>query len=187
MSKKIVKLAVIRKNDADPCPFGLSIPFGCDNAGEVIDNMAPIDILGPESTSEEKAEIIQANNHLLKWKSPGQPCKYAGQILENKEAVECNWDTEAAGDTQHATLRGSPLYYKHFSGVGLDGLYSYPLGYYTDNSIDRGMYYGMYSIESISSQDTDVIGKEAEDLDKSANKSEYMKKSLYSKGKNESR
>lgn len=173
--KKIVKLAVIRKNEVDSCPFGLSIPDGCKNAGEAIDKMAPVDILGPTSSPEEQAEIAKANNHILKWKGSGQPCKYAGQILEGKQAVECNWDTEAAGDTQHATLRGSPFYYKHFSGIGLDGLYSYPLGYYSDNSIDRGMYYGMYSLEGISSNESDEIVKDAEDSDKPANKSEYIK------------
>ena len=79
--------------------------------------------------------------------------------------VECNWNANDAGQHQDGVLVGSPFYYKHFSGIGLDGLYSYPLGYYTDNSIDRGMYYGMYSLE-------DIAGELEDDLIKKANNTE---------------
>lgn len=152
MSKKIVKLAMIRKDNEDACPFGLSIPFGCKSAGELVDKMAPITVMGEDSTEEEKQSIIAANNHLLKWKSPGTPCKYADKIIGSKDAVECDWGTNTAGEAGGAALEGSPWYYKHFSGIGLDGLYSYPLGYFSDDSIDRGMYTGMFSIESVASK-----------------------------------
>jgi hypothetical protein len=167
MNKRpIIKLSVIRKDDAAPCdtcPFGLPIPFGCENAGEAIDKMAPLKIMGPDTSPEESAAIAQANNHLLKWKGSGQ-CKYAAKIIEGKDAVDCSFETEAAGETGNAAFEGTPWYYKHFSGVGMDGLYSYPLGYFSDNSIDRGMYYGMFSIESISSEDEPDIVKDAEEL-----------------------
>jgi hypothetical protein len=149
MSKKIVKLAMIRKENEDACPFGLPILLGCKNVGDLIDKMAPINVMGEDSSEEEKQAIITANNHLLNWKSPGAPCKYADKIIGNKEAVECDWGTNTAGEAGGTALEGSPWYYKHFSGIGLDGLYSYPLGYFSDNSIDRGMYTGMFSIESV--------------------------------------
>ena len=163
--KKIVKLAVIRSNGEDACPFGLPIPFGCRQAGKLISRMAPLDILGEDAEEEEKAEIASANQRLLMWmlsEEAGGRCPFAGKLFKDKDTVECNWDTNVSGPEGPA-LKGSPFYYRHFSGIGLDGLYSYPLGYYTDNSIDRGMYYGMYSIESPGSEEFDLI-KTAEQL-----------------------
>lgn len=168
MAHKLRSLAMIRKNEADPCPFGLDIPIACNTVGDLIDKMAPLEILGPDASSEEKDEIIEANKRLLRWQGPGMRCKYAGRILEpHTKAVECNWGEEDAGD-QEAALVGSPNYSKQFSGIGLDGLYTIPLGYYTDNSIDRGFYYGQYSIESIA-QDEDNSEAKTEE---SANKAE---------------
>ncbi|KKN74483.1 hypothetical protein LCGC14_0390000 [marine sediment metagenome] len=152
--KKIVKLAVIRSNDDTPCPFGLSIPYACRSAGELITQMAPVDVL-EDMTEEEKALIEKANKHLLMWKNPETRCIYAGKLFKDNDVVECNWLASDAGTSQRGALVGSPFYYKHYSGIGLDGLYSYPLGYYTDNSIDRGMYYGMYSLESAGSKEDD--------------------------------
>lgn len=160
--KKIVKLAVIRSDGDTPCPFGLSIPFACKSAGELIKNMAPVDVM-EDMSEEEKASIAKANKHLLRWKNPESRCFYAGVIFKDKGVVECNWMASDAGTTQQGALVGSPFYYKHYSGIGLDGLYSYPLGYYTDNSIDRGMYYGMYSIESTGESGQENIKKEADE------------------------
>ena len=162
MTKKIKKLAVIRSNEEHSCPFGLSIPYGCKCVGELIVHMAPLEIL-EDMSDEEKAEIARANKHLLMWKSPELRCIYAGKLFKDKEVVECNWNANDEGTSQRGALVGSPFYYKHFSGIGLDGLYSYPLGYYTDNSIDRGMYYGMYSIESTGESDDRGIKKESDD------------------------
>lgn len=153
MSKKI-KLAVIRSEGELLCPFGLQIPLACKMAGELIKQMAPLDIL-EDMSNEEKEEIARANNHLLMWKNPKERCAYAGKLFDNKDAVECNWNANDEGISQRGVLVGSPFYYKQFSGIGLDGLFSYPLGYYTDNSIDRGMYYGMYSLESSGSAAND--------------------------------
>ncbi len=149
--KKLVKLAVIRSNDNTSCPFGLSIPFACSTVGDLITRMAPMDVL-EDMSEKEKALIVKANKHLLMWKNPEARCLYAGKLFKDRGVVECNWLAGDAGTTQRGALVGSPFYYKHYSGIGLDGLYSYPLGYYTDNSIDRGMYYGFYSIESTGSK-----------------------------------
>lgn len=170
MAKKIVKLAVIKK--CGECPFGLSIPKACAKVGKSIQQMAHLDIL-PDIGPEEKDEIAKANQHIYDWKADGTPCPFAGKLLPDKAAVECNWDSTAPGEAVGGSLVGSPFYYKHFSGIGLDGLYSYPLGYYTDNSIDRGMYQGMYSIESI-----------AQIKSETTNNSEYIRKSVFSKRTN---
>lgn len=154
MTKKIHKLAVIRSNTTEACPFGLPISYACKSVGELIYKMAPLDMLGPDSSDEEKQEIAEANKHLLRWKASGQRCPFAGKLFEERpKVVECSW-----GDNAHETgggaLKGSPFFWRMFSGTGLDGLYTYPLGYYTDNSIDRGLYYGPFSIESIAEDTT---------------------------------
>ncbi len=152
MVKKIVKLAIIRKNEADPCPFSLDIPFACQQAGDLVTRMSPITTDDPEALA-----IATSNQHLFLWKRPGTRCQFAGKILEPKtQAVECDWGSTAPGESNGSAIVGSPWYTKHFSGVGLDGVYTFPLGYYADNSIDRGMYYGMYSIESIASVEDDT-------------------------------
>ena|ERR1700748_25436 len=153
MAKKLVKLAIIRKDNEDGCPFGLPITMGCQNAGELVDKMAPINVMGEDSTDEEKQAIKIANNHLLNWQSLGTTCKYSSKIIESKEAVECEFGEDSIDHDTGGALNGSPWYYKHFSGIGIDGLYSYPLGYFSDDSIDRGMYNGMYSIESIANEE----------------------------------
>ena len=163
MKRKIIKLAIIRSDDSEPCPFGLSIPFGCKNAGNIIRKMAPLDILGDDTEEEEQAEIAEANNHLLRWKNPQMRCRYAGKVFPKNDVVECNWDTNTMGVQEQGVLRGSPFFYRHFSGIGLDGVFTYPLGYYTDNSIDRGMYQGMYSIESTGQIKNDHIKKDMDD------------------------
>ena len=156
MNKKLLKLAVIRSDGEEGCPFGLPIPYGCKRAGKIIARMAPLDALGEDSSDEERAAIAKANRHLLMWdkSEDGGRCAFAGKIFKDKNAVECGWD--AHGIPGGSGLRGSPFYYRHFSGTGLDGLYVYPLGYYTDNSIDRGMYYGMYSLESSGEEEIDL-------------------------------
>lgn len=159
--KKIVRLAVIRSDNVIPCPFGLTVPYACKTVGELIHKMGPINILGPDSSKDEIAEIAEANNHLLRWKSTGQRCPYAGKLFPDKDVVECNWESNAPGAQSGGSLMGSPFFYKHFSGTGLDGLYSYPMGYYTDNSIDRGLYYGMYSVESTGTQQIEEITKDS--------------------------
>lgn len=162
--KRIVKLAVIRSDKQDPCPFGLSIPFGCKNAGDTITKMAPLNLISDASPAETEA-IAKANSNLLMWKAPMERCKYAGKLIDNKDVVECNWDENTMGTQEGGALMGSPFYYRHFSGTGLDGLYSYPLGYYTDNSIDRGLYYGSYSYES-TGQENFALKKDSNEEEK---------------------
>lgn len=152
MSKKIVKLAVIRKDDADPCPFGLSIPFGCKNAGNIIDKMAPLEMAGPDATDEERQKIAKANKKLFTWRLMESaeepiPCKYASSIMDNQDAVSCNY-TDTAPGVGDVPLLGSPFYSRVMSGIALDGLYSVPVGYYADYNISRNLFYGIYSIQA---------------------------------------
>ena len=153
--KKIIKLAVIRKDSSDPCPFGLKITNGCKNAGELISRMAPTDSLGEDTTSKEKKAIIKANRRLYMWKNKGERCVYAGKIMKENGAVECNFRSNAPGISERGLL-GAPFYSKVYNNVGLDGMYSYPLGYYADNNISRNLYYGIYSLLGNDCSDGDI-------------------------------
>ena len=165
MTKKVVKLAVIRKEDADPCPFGLSIPFGCKHAGETIDKMAPLSIAGEDATLEEREKIAKANKKFYTWQlmnstEKPKPCKYAASIMDNQGAVDCNYSDTAPG-VKGAPILGSPFYSRVMSGVGLDGLYSVPLGYYADFNISRNLYYGIYSIQANANPELVKVAREA--------------------------
>ncbi len=132
------KLAMLRENSIAPCPFGLSIPTACKEAGDVIKTLSLLELGG----NAEK------NKSLVKNNSDKKECFYANKIIEgDNQFVEC----EAPFDVQpgsHFPV-GSPRYYKPMGGSGNEGLNTVPLGYYNDNSLDRGYYYGMYSVESI--------------------------------------
>lgn len=166
--KKLIKLAVIRTNEDDPCPFGLSIPFGCQSAGDHIDRMAPLEYLGPEATEEEKSAISAANTRLLIWMlmydtDETKECKYANKLFTHKNIVNCNWGDTAAGQKSTGVLLGSPFYSKHFTDVSLDGLYSYPLGWHADYNISRNNYYGITTIQGDQKNQIEKIANDIED------------------------
>jgi hypothetical protein len=152
MTKRHLKLAAIRKNDDNPCPYGLPIPFGCQYSGGVIDRMATFDMMGKEVTDEEKQEIADANVKLLAWSITNEEheikkCPYAAKIFEEKNSSECNYDDTAPGEGQKSTLMAAPFYSQIFSGIALNGLYSYPIGYYADYNISRNLFYGIFSLQ----------------------------------------
>lgn len=146
-------LKVIRDNEGEICPFGFEIPFGCNNAGELVQYLKP-------ATSQELAlqnyKILQENN-------PGEKCFYADKIIDTKKKVICQFPEE---QDKIEMPTGSPLYYKPMSGTLMTGLMTFPLGYYNDNSLDRNYYYGYYSIESLSAD-------EGKDLNKKSLKEEF--------------
>jgi len=144
------KLAEIRKNDNQPCPFGLPVPFGCQYAGQHTDRMAPVSIMGKDTSDKEKVMIGNANTKLLAWnllRSSEQPtqCPYAGHILPDKDAVECNYEDAAPGQGPSQALMAAPFYSKIFSGV-INGLFTYPTGFYSDYNISRNLYFGVNSL-----------------------------------------
>ncbi len=151
MSKWWKKYAAIRKNDSSPCPFGLPIPFACECAGSCIDRMAPISIVGKNPTPEEAGKIGKANVRLLSacvMSDPHepQPCRYAAKVFEQQNGVECNYEDTAPGQTNNAVMEAAPSYSQLFSGVGLNGLYSFPIGYYADYDLSRNSFYGLMSL-----------------------------------------
>jgi hypothetical protein len=150
-SKKRLKLAEIRKNDKSPCPFGLPIPFGCKHAGDNISKMAPLKSMD-KATQEEKDMISEANTKLLGinllhgTSEPGR-CPYAAKVFDDHDAVECNYEDSAPGVNPQDGLKAAPFFPSIFSGVGLHGLLSYPIGYYADYNTSRNLYYGIFSLQ----------------------------------------
>lgn len=145
-----LKIAEVRKNNEDPCPFGLPIPFGCKYAGKNVENMAPFNVMGKEASEDEKEMLAAANTKLLAWnllRSSEKPeqCPYVGHILEHNDAVECNHDDTAPGQGPAQALTAAPFYSKMFNGV-ITGLSTYPSGYLADYNVSRNMYFGSYSL-----------------------------------------
>lgn len=163
MNKKIVKLAVIRDNENTKCPFGLSVLDACEQVGDLIDKLAPLNTLGDDVSDQEKLQIKKANLHLFLWNAPGQPCKYAAQIIKDKNKVQCSYDDTAPGIKEKGTLQPSILYSKMFEGPGLSGINSYPLGFYTDYPNNTNGYYGIYSLNS--DENVDIVKLSSDEID----------------------
>lgn len=94
---KIVKLSVIRENEERACPFGLPVTEACENVGEHIDDMCPLEDVDDK---QEKELVMKANNRVFIFagkdgENCGQ-CKYANVIFDN-EKVECSYGDYAAG------------------------------------------------------------------------------------------
>lgn len=175
--KTRLKLAEIRKNKDNPCPFGLPIPFGCQHAGNHVERMAPVDVMGEDVTEEEGKAIGAANTKLLAWnllRSQEKPCrcKYAGKLMEDRDMVECNFDDSAPGEGPAQALMAAPFYSKIFSGV-LNGLYTYPVGFYSDYNVSRNLYFGTYSLQGAERRDLiRMAAEELAHLSKTTNSSE---------------
>jgi hypothetical protein len=146
LSKEIVKLSVIRKTTEDSCPFGLSVPTGCANAGDSVTKMAPISILGEKATNEEKNDIKEANIRLFNWSKPCDRCIYANELMTKEDAVNCSYNEKKSTDI--GELNPAPYYSKVYDNTAIDGLNSIPIGYYADYDISRNLFYGTYSINS---------------------------------------
>jgi hypothetical protein len=132
----------IKNNENDKCPYGLDIPFACKCAGDSVSRMAPLSI-----SKDDESDIIKSNKRLLILQGTGERCKYANNIFDEKKSVECGYDSDSPG-VHPAKLEAAPFYSKVYNNIALDGLYSYPLGYYADYNISRNLYYGTYSIQS---------------------------------------
>ncbi len=140
--KSRIKLAIIRDNDETICPFGLYIADGCRSAGEAIDKMQP---LSDEMSDRQKRQVIQQNIAILHNNESPSRCKYAMRLFPKKpDKVDCNYGDTAAGISKEVSFVGSPFYSQIFNGIGMGGLYNYPVSYQTDGSEYRNLYYGIY-------------------------------------------
>jgi len=136
------KEATIRDNESEKCPFGLSISCACHNVGNLVNKMTPIPIL--KDTDIDENDIIKSNNFLFRWEHPKKKCIFANLFFgNNKDIVECSWNSDQYNTPQQVALVGSPYYYKHFNNP-FDGNLSFPLGWFGESTIDKALYMGMF-------------------------------------------
>jgi hypothetical protein len=136
------KRAWIRGADKEQkCPFGLPITLACGNAGESVAHMCPLEAAPPE----KRMAIAEANKRVYIHSKTGARCMYAHDIMDQARAVNCDFGDAGAGMNTPA-FSGSPLYAQTFSGIGLDGLYAFPLGFYADNNESRNLFQGLFSL-----------------------------------------
>lgn len=135
------RLAVIRKENIRPCPFGLPIPTACKYAGDAIDRMQVLE----EVEKEKRDGVKRSNKRIYVHSKTNERCPYADKIAEDHEAVHCDYG-EGGERLRDFPLRPSPFYPRVFSGLGQTGLFSYPVDYYWDNPEARSLFTGIYSI-----------------------------------------
>lgn len=157
----VVKESTIRGKNVRNCPFGLPIPEGCENAGNSIVRMAPVE------DDSELDEVAKANRLVYAYHKECRKCPYADKILDEYGKVDCDFGDTAAGKRVPA-FRGSPLFPQTFHGIGLDGLYGYPLGFYADNNESRNLFFGLFSLLGFNT--IEKINKLGDKYDKCNNK-----------------
>ena len=137
------KCCWIRGEDKEKkCPFGLAITLSCHNAGDSVTHMCPLDAV-PE---DKKERVELANKRIYIYHKTGK-CLYAINIMDEAQAVNCNFLDNAQGMGGEGTaFSGSPLYTQSFAGGNLDGLYAFPMGFYSDSGESRNLFQGLFSL-----------------------------------------
>ena len=137
------KLAIIRTNTGQKtCPFGLSIPTACSNAGE--EAVARMQALG-EVRDEQRESVKKANRRVYRHYKDCSRCPYADKISKDHDAVHCDYG-EAGEKMRDFPMRPSPYYPRIFFGLGASGLMSNVVDMYWDNPDSRNLFTGIYSI-----------------------------------------
>lgn len=124
------KSGSIRKDDLSQdqrCPFGLPIPDGCKNVGDLIYDM------------DEDPEEFAKNKIIFEKYELGHECPFATQILENNDAVNCNYGTPNQGREIPDLYRGSPIYPKLWEGFNTLNL---DRSYYQHRDFGNYSFYG---------------------------------------------
>lgn len=97
---------MIRKNEINPCPFGLSIPEGCSKAGDSVTKMK----------EGQKNRLVDT----------GQDCIFNAQLNEELKFVNCNFGEATQGMGNFSPAHASPLYprlWEGFNTINLDRQY----------------------------------------------------------------
>jgi hypothetical protein len=121
------KLSVLRSEFGTPCPFGLSVGIGCQNAGDSVAQMQPL-----EGLSEDRVERQREHNVAVYSMQGGGRCIYADSLVEAADAVHCDFGEPGAAikDIPSPAISRGPVKYQP---GGLAGYYSYPVWSYMDN------------------------------------------------------
>lgn len=137
----LIRESEIRSPSIRECPFGLPITVACKNAGTSVDNMTALENV----PKEQREKYRKANRRVYVHENAKERCPYADKIVENKDAVHCDWG-ESGARMRDEPMRPSPFYPRVFHGLGQYGLYSYPVNEYTDNHGARQLFTGLFSL-----------------------------------------
>jgi len=142
------KLAIIRTPEGiHSCPFGLSIPVACKNAGDSVLRMEATDKV------EKQERELQKEHNVAVYALYGQGrCVFADKIAENGKAVHCDFGEPGAG-MRDTAMDPIQVYPRMFGAMGIHGYYSYPLASYWDNPGNANLFDGIYGYASESSDD----------------------------------
>lgn len=141
------KLAVIRKTDLRPCPFGLPITTACKNAGNSVEQMQSIF----DVDKSKRTKVSKANKRIYLFHKTNSRCVYADKIADEHDSVHCDYG-EAGEKLRDFPLRPSPFYPRVFAGLGNTGLFAYPIDFYWDNPEARSLFTGIYSVYASSGE-----------------------------------
>jgi hypothetical protein len=106
------KLAVIRQDGRDKCPFGLPIKEACESAGRTVLNMLEI----KSCPADEREEQTRVNNQVFNVYAEGKKCIFADKILEKEDMVHCDYREGGEGISDYPMLP-SPYYPRLFNGL----------------------------------------------------------------------
>jgi len=140
--KKCAWIRSDRETSEKHCPFGLPITESCRSAGSSVTHMCPLEAV----PKEEIEKVAKANKRVYIYHKEGVRCLYAANIIEDAKAVNCDFGDVGQGRHLPGAIEGSPLYAQTFGGIGLDGLYAFPLGFYADNNESRNLFQGLFSL-----------------------------------------
>lgn len=128
------KLAILREDKSDGCPFGLkNIPNICKVVGDSIKEMAP---------AKDSQDIIKIN--MSKVKNKGK-CPYLNKIVNN-EVVDCAFDEKMNAEVVNSNYDYSQEDKDRVTG--LNGAYEFSFGFTGDSQGDimRNQYNNVYNI-----------------------------------------
>lgn len=155
----IKKLAIIRQDGHNECPFGLPISEACKHAGDSINRMALLESVD----REERARYANANKKIYLHHRTGERCPYADKVVEGAPIVHCDFGDGGEG-LRDSPMRPSPYYPRVFNGLannaggGLTGLVAYPLNSYWDNMEAQQLFTSMLTMYA-GKQDVEITKK----------------------------
>jgi hypothetical protein len=125
-----------------PCPFGLSVPFGCKTAGGCISMMRTVD----GDNDDDNALITVDNWSILLTCDTVSRCPYADVFVKSNDndniVVDCKFDPlNSSIPAGNVGLNGSPLYPNYYVGDINVGLNHGPSGYMSDDN-NSSLYFG---------------------------------------------
>lgn len=154
------KLAIIRTPEGiHRCPFGLSIPVACKNAGNSVLRMEAL------NNVDKSEEDIQKEHNVAVYALYGQGrCVFADKIADNGKAVHCDFGEPGAG-MRDTAMDPIQVYPRMFGAMGIHGYYSYPLASYWDNPGNANLFDGIYGYASENSAELIISADSTENTE----------------------